>query len=882
MKRISFPDRLIAALTPAPVLRPGLAHAIGARPVGREQGPRFALMTGGGDSDDVPTVTVQRRRRPTTPPSQRETAGAPTRDERPSQPPPSPPSGGGYRPPTGGGGYRPPSGGGGMRPSGGAPGGLPGGPAMLGCLALVAILAIGGVILLFSGRGSGQEVQAPSSVFGEQQAALLPTKVPSFLATQAPVAVPTLSAGGAGATGATAGGNTWTIMLYQDADDRILEQDIYLDLNEAERVGSTDRVKVIAQIDRYKGGFSGDGNWTGAGRFLITRDDDLNRVRSQVLQDLGEVNMADGRTLVDFVTWTMKNYPADKYALILSDHGLGWPGGFSDPDPRASARVDAPIAGRLGNMMYLSEFDAALSEIRRQTGLDKFELIGLDACLMGQLEVYSVLQPHARYAVASQETEPALGWAYAAFLSGLNRTPGITGGQLGGLIVDSYVEEDQRIVDDGARADFVNGRGVGIPPAAQVAAQLSKDITLSAVDLSRLPALNQAVNDLAYALQGEDQRTVAQARQYAQSFTSIFGPGTPKSYIDLAHFAALVGRNSKNSDVKAAAEQLARALQGVVISKKSGTGKPGAFGVSVYFPTSQLYGNAMAGPASYNGIAERFVGQSLWDEFLAFHYTGERFQPTAAGAAAPTGGIQAPAAGGIQVSPIQKDSNTASPRNPVLLSTEISGENVGYVKLMAGYIDEANASVALLDTDYLESTDTRELSGVYYPVWPDTGKFRMQFEWEPVVFAISDGATEAVALFEPATYGASFEEAVYTVDGVYTYVDGEQRPAKLYFRNGALQSVFGTAASDGQGGAQREIIPQMGDKFTVLEQWMDLDSQGRAMEVSTEPGETLTFRGEPWSWVDLNAAPGQYVVGFIVEDLDGNQYPVYDRVQVTQ
>ena len=27
-------------------------------------------------------------------------------------------------------------------------------------------------------------------------------------------------------------------MLYQDADDKILEQDIFVDLNEAERVGS--------------------------------------------------------------------------------------------------------------------------------------------------------------------------------------------------------------------------------------------------------------------------------------------------------------------------------------------------------------------------------------------------------------------------------------------------------------------------------------------------------------------------------------------------------------------------------------------------------------------------------------------------------------------
>ncbi len=30
----------------------------------------------------------------------------------------------------------------------------------------------------------------------------------------------------------------------------------------------------------------------------------------------------------------------------------------------------------------------------------------------------------------------------------------------------------------------------------------------------------------------------------------------------------------------------------------------------------------------------------------------------------------------------------------------------------------------------------------------------------------------------------------------------------------------------------------------------------------------------------MNAAAGVYVVGFIVEDLDGNQYPVYTQVTV--
>ena len=208
-------------------------------------------------------------------------------------------------------------------------------------------------------------------------------------------------------------------MLYQDADDKILEKDIYLDLNEAERVGSSDKVHIVTQIDRYAGGYADDGNWTGARRYYVTQDDDLTRVGSQLVDDLGEVNMGDGDTLVDFVTWAVDTYPADKLVLILSDHGMGWPGGWSDPAPAARSNNSTPLGTVAGNQLYLDELDAALQTIRERTGGEQFELIGLDACLMGQLEVFSMLAPHARYAVASEETEPGLGWAYASFLQAL-------------------------------------------------------------------------------------------------------------------------------------------------------------------------------------------------------------------------------------------------------------------------------------------------------------------------------------------------------------------------------------------------------------------------------------------------------------------------------
>jgi hypothetical protein len=128
------------------------------------------------------------------------------------------------------------------------------------------------------------------------------------------------------------------------------------------------------------------------------------------------------------------------------------------------------------------------------------------------------------------------------------------------------------------------------------------------------------------------------------------------------------------------------------------------------------------------------------------------------------------------------------------------------------------------------------------------------------------------------------------VDGTYTYADdGETRPAQLYFQDGLLRQVFGYAGDGGAGargagargaGAPREIIPSSGDTFTVAEQWMDLDQQGRVVEMVTEEGGTITFGDQLITWEELDAAPGQYVVGFVVEDLDGNRYQSLTSVTV--
>ncbi len=96
---------------------------------------------------------------------------------------------------------------------------------------------------------------------------------------------------------------------------------------------------------------------------------------------------------------------------------------------------------------------------------------------------------------------------------------------------------------------------------------------------------------------------------------------------------------------------------------------------------------------------------------------------------------------------------------------------------------------------------------------------------------------------------------------------------------GKCHQVFGFTGEAGTG-APREITPQRGDTFTILEEWSDLDAQGNIVEVVRQEGETLTFGQELFTWQQLYAAAGKYVVGFVVEDLDGNSQTVFVPVTV--
>ena len=362
----------------------------------------------------------------------------------------------------------------------------------------------------------------------------------------------------------------WTVLVYLDGDNN-LEGAALDDLNEMEAAGSTADVHIVVQLDRIDGYDGSNGNWTTCKRFYVTQDPSGydSTIVSTELADLGEVNMGDPATLIDFAEWGRDNFPAEHYALVLWDHGNGWKRSEEAVWPKSAAPQDLePVADDPtgigwddtdgGDYLTTPELRAAFQSIRSYYGAN-IDVVGLDACLMGMLEIDYELTPYADYLVASEETEPWDGWDYEASMTWLIAHPAATPEQLAQQVVTDYIA-------------FYGA---------------TSDTTQSAVDLAAIRpgglagALHTLAHDLRSDLAGH-WFAVERVRDQVQDYYDA-------DYIDLYHFAELLQSNSDDPTIQADAQAVMDAIATAVAGEAHGSALPDSHGISIYFPPCDSY-----------------------------------------------------------------------------------------------------------------------------------------------------------------------------------------------------------------------------------------------------------------------------------------------------
>lgn len=230
---------------------------------------------------------------------------------------------------------------------------------------------------------------------------------------------------------------TWTIMVYGNGDNNLSPQLIF-DMLEMSDAGSSDRFNIVVQADfndellSYYGAIE-HGAHVGAARYVMQPDSSFEydipksiftrnymvkgyqSIQKSRVGTLGEVDMDDPASLVQFMNWSMTNYPADHYGVVFWGHGGQWLGGFGGDSQDDSRFMLQPLPPRT--------LAQSVKQSLASAGVKKLDFVAFDACLMGGLEVLWEFGELTTLILGNPEVDYGKGMDYQNTLAWLKDNP---------------------------------------------------------------------------------------------------------------------------------------------------------------------------------------------------------------------------------------------------------------------------------------------------------------------------------------------------------------------------------------------------------------------------------------------------------------------------
>lgn len=386
---------------------------------------------------------------------------------------------------------------------------------------------------------------------------------------------------------------TWTILVYMCGSDLESESNAAsVDLSEMLNAQTGDNVKFIVQTGGASAWYDNIISADKLQRYIIQNGD------MQLIEELPNTSMGAAITLSDYLKWGVANYPAEKMGVVFWNHGGGSLTGVCFDE---NYNYDS---------LSLLEIKSAFADAA-DSMTDKFEFIGLDACLMSSIETANVLADYSRYMIGSEETEPGGGWNYTSFGNWLGaNASSANGSSLGQVICDSYYE-------------YCLHNGI------------DADVTLSVVDLSRIDDVIINFNEYAKEIfdASENQDTFADIARSVSYIENYGGNNKVEGYTNMVDLAGLISSGLVYSEH---AEKTLSAIDNAVVYQRCGPRHSNSCGLSTYYPLEftggsddlRTFGDVSVSPyylafvdrKAYskvnNGSTENYTNDTVFDYWL--------------------------------------------------------------------------------------------------------------------------------------------------------------------------------------------------------------------------------------------------------------------------
>lgn len=347
----------------------------------------------------------------------------------------------------------------------------------------------------------------------------------------------------------------WTVMVYISGDNN-LEGYVVGDIEtELAPTGSSADVQVVALADRAPGYDRSRGDWKTTKLYHVTQG--MLADSASAVADWGERNMGDPQTLIEFVTWTKANYPADHYILYFWGHGWSWHPGWVMEDDTDNDTLD------------YDEMKTAMPS------LGFIDVVGYDGCNMASIEILKLWQGNATALTGSQEWVGGEGIQYDVVLEQLAANPSMTADQ--------------------------------VAIATSQSASTDKTWSAMAVD-NRLTTLLTAVDQWSVALKNG---LGANSRKYSTAFSATRSFSQAPMDKDLYDMAYEIKRNVNDTTIKNKSQAVMDAFAAVVLHERHVSQYSDAHGITIYHPSRT---NQKIDHAYY--LTLDFSLTTGWDEFL--------------------------------------------------------------------------------------------------------------------------------------------------------------------------------------------------------------------------------------------------------------------------
>ncbi|MCR5508168.1 MAG: hypothetical protein K6F34_05725 [Lachnospiraceae bacterium] len=246
---------------------------------------------------------------------------------------------------------------------------------------------------------------------------------------------------------------------------------------------------------------------------ISSKTSQIYRVKKGELElledDLGQLDCTVSETLSDFIKYGKKNYPADRYMLIFWNHGGGPVYGFGYDEWQDES-----------SSLTLDEIQKAL----RENSDISFDIIGMDCCIMANLETCYVLSPFCRYAVLSEDFESGLGWSYTEWMKLFEENPGISAPLLGKKIIDGVIEANEKDSYAGGSSTLILVNESAVPDLMNKWKEYAYKNSDKLMDsnYSRLhKAMGKGLLDILLDAWGDDESLVTMEDYYVSDMMSI-------------------------------------------------------------------------------------------------------------------------------------------------------------------------------------------------------------------------------------------------------------------------------------------------------------------------------------------------------------------------